>query len=338
MASSIRYDEFLRRARDVHGDLYDYSLAQANYTTYKGEKIPVICPEHGVFYQTPYHHVYRRQGCRACAGNETVDFPEFLKRAESVHGDDYEYTEAAKHYTSFKGEKIPILCQKHKYRFWKIPAYHVSRFEGCPYCTVDRNNPLNEPIKNIQSNLETIIEKFLSGGRKRLESNILEFKTSIWQAFHNQEGYLMEDASSLDGMGIIKAICAFLNTNGGTLIIGLQDTPKPKLIGIEVDFKFCKIKNKEGDEELYLNKLENLILEKFQDKSLTDNLVSISLHDYDSMVFCVIETKPSKSPMYIYNNKNKDIKFYRRGEAQSIPLNPVEQHIWIGNKERFPEI
>tara|TARA_B110000444_G_C18786845_1_gene570379 strand:+ start:128 stop:1132 length:1005 start_codon:yes stop_codon:yes gene_type:complete len=334
MASSVRYDEFLRRARDVHGDLYNYSLAQANYTTYKEDKIPIICSEHGVYYQTPYHHVYRRQGCRACAGNETVDFPEFLKRAESVHGDDYEYTEAAKHYTSFKGEKIPILCQKHKYRFWKNPAHHVSRFQGCPYCTVDRNNPLNEPIKNIQLNLETIIEKFLS--EDIFESNILEFKTSIWQAFHGAEGHLIED-SSLDGMDIIKAICAFLNTNGGTLIIGLQDTPEPKLIGIEVDFKFCKIGIKEGDGELYLNKLENLILSKFRDKSLTDNLVSISLHDYDSMVFCVIETKPSKSPMYIYND-DQNIKFYRRGQAQSIPLNPVEQHIWIGNKERFPEI
>ena len=110
MAQSVQYDEFLQRARDVHGDLYNYSLAQANYSTYKEGKIPIICPEHGVFYQTPYHHVYRKQGCRACAGNETVDFNEFLKRAESVHGDDYEYTEAAEHYTSFKGEKIPILC------------------------------------------------------------------------------------------------------------------------------------------------------------------------------------------------------------------------------------
>ena len=45
-------EEFIKRAKEIHGDKYDYSLVE-----YKGiyEKVKIICPIHGLFEQSPRH-------------------------------------------------------------------------------------------------------------------------------------------------------------------------------------------------------------------------------------------------------------------------------------------
>ena len=56
-------EDFIAKAREVHGDKYDYSK-----TEYVNNKTPIciICPEHGEFKQTPYPHL-RGCGCEECA-------------------------------------------------------------------------------------------------------------------------------------------------------------------------------------------------------------------------------------------------------------------------------
>lgn len=51
--------EFIKHAREVHGDRYDYSLVE--YLNNRS-KVRIICSEHGVFEQTPDNHL---KGC-AC--------------------------------------------------------------------------------------------------------------------------------------------------------------------------------------------------------------------------------------------------------------------------------
>ena len=65
--SSIRFsmtkDEFLKRANEIHGGKYDYSKVDYNSMH---EKICIICPTHGEFWQMPYKHLNRADGCRLC--------------------------------------------------------------------------------------------------------------------------------------------------------------------------------------------------------------------------------------------------------------------------------
>lgn len=58
-------EDFLNRARHVHGDKYDYS--QMIYVTAHAP-ITIQCPVHGEFTQTPSTHLV--SGCRNCADNE----------------------------------------------------------------------------------------------------------------------------------------------------------------------------------------------------------------------------------------------------------------------------
>jgi len=55
-------DEFISKAKEKHSNKYDYSLVDyINSTT----KVKIICPEHGVFEQTPNYHL-RGYGCIKC--------------------------------------------------------------------------------------------------------------------------------------------------------------------------------------------------------------------------------------------------------------------------------
>jgi hypothetical protein len=63
-AHPLPFEEFLRRARAIHGDRYDYSLAQEGWRNTHG-KVVLICPVHGPFEQVPGNHL-RGHGCALC--------------------------------------------------------------------------------------------------------------------------------------------------------------------------------------------------------------------------------------------------------------------------------
>jgi len=55
--------QFITQANAIHRDLYDYS--KTNYQ-HNGEKITVICKEHGDFVCSPKDHLYSKAGCPRC--------------------------------------------------------------------------------------------------------------------------------------------------------------------------------------------------------------------------------------------------------------------------------
>lgn len=55
-------EHFIEKAKCVHGNKYDYSLV--NYIN-TDTKVEIICSKHGVFKQTPYHHL-AGHGCPIC--------------------------------------------------------------------------------------------------------------------------------------------------------------------------------------------------------------------------------------------------------------------------------
>lgn len=56
-------DEFLVEAKNVHGELYDYSSSA--YENFE-KKLTILCKRHGEFYQTPHNHIIGKQGCPHC--------------------------------------------------------------------------------------------------------------------------------------------------------------------------------------------------------------------------------------------------------------------------------
>ena len=127
-------NEFIKRARKIHGDKYDYSKVE-----YKGslEKVCIICPRHGEFWQIPSSHL-QGAGCRECAVEHSRDIQrltteEFIKRARSVHGDKYDYSKVE---YKGSGEKVCIICPEHG-EFW-ARAYNHLHGQGCSECTREK--------------------------------------------------------------------------------------------------------------------------------------------------------------------------------------------------------
>jgi len=125
--SAIRYniEEFIEKARAIHGDKYDYS--KSIYIN-SHAKIKIICPTHGEFAQTPHSHLY--YGCAKCAGVGKLTTEEFIEKARSIHGDKYNYSKV--NYINSK-TKVIISCNIHG-DFLMIPNNHLNG-DKCPKCS-----------------------------------------------------------------------------------------------------------------------------------------------------------------------------------------------------------
>lgn len=87
-AKSLTTEKFIKKAKEIHKDKYDYSKVNYinNYT-----KIEIICPKHGPFQQYPINHL-RGHGCKSCVGLERLTTKEFIRRAREVHGYKFDYS------------------------------------------------------------------------------------------------------------------------------------------------------------------------------------------------------------------------------------------------------
>ncbi len=120
--------EFIKKAREVHGDKYDYSKVE--YVKSK-EKVNIICPEHGEFSQTPQKHLYG-QGCPQCGNKPKITTEEFIKKAREVHGDRYDYSKVV--YVDAQTD-VCIICRQHG-EFWQRPSHHTDG-RGCKKCATE---------------------------------------------------------------------------------------------------------------------------------------------------------------------------------------------------------
>lgn len=137
-------EEFVKKAKAIYGDKYDYSKVD-----YKGNKVKVciICPEHGEFWMSPNNHLrgHRCPGCYGTPKQTTKQFKQrartifkdpkiasekFKTRAEALLGTQYDYSKV-----DYKGhnQKVCIICPEHG-EFWIKASSHLQG-HGCPFCS-----------------------------------------------------------------------------------------------------------------------------------------------------------------------------------------------------------
>lgn len=136
---------FIEKARKVHGDKYDYSKV-----VYKDshEKVCIVCPEHGEFWQTPTNHLCGK-GCKKCGNSrahkkQLKGIEKFIKEAKAVHGNKYDYSK-----TDYINAKIKVIitCPEHG-DFLVTPDKHLGG-QGCPKCSSDWQKFFIEKAKKI---------------------------------------------------------------------------------------------------------------------------------------------------------------------------------------------
>lgn len=118
---------FLRDARKVHGDIYDYS--DATYAS-SHVKLSISCRTHGPFECTPANHLGRESGCPKCAElRRNMDQPKFISKCRHLHGDSLDFSAAV--YTGWC-EKVEVICPRHG-KFC-IRTDSLFKGAGCKQC------------------------------------------------------------------------------------------------------------------------------------------------------------------------------------------------------------
>lgn len=145
MTRKLTQEEFVFRAKEIHGDKYDYSNSiYVNSST----KLIVICHKHGQFLITPRDHIMSRQrGCRKCGYDsvrkkKSYSHDEYMYMLNKVHSNSYDYSKTI--YANSEN-KIVVICKKHG-DFKIDPSGHLAG-RGCSKCSYERvakNRKLSE--------------------------------------------------------------------------------------------------------------------------------------------------------------------------------------------------
>lgn len=130
----LSVSDFIKNAKKVHGNKYDYSLVEYNSSK---SKVKIICPVHGEFEQTPNAHL-RNGGCAKCgkqsmADKQSLTTETFIQKAIKVHGHKYIYD--CVDYVSAR-DNVVIKCPIHG-EFSKLPAMHLLG-QGCTTCAIEQ--------------------------------------------------------------------------------------------------------------------------------------------------------------------------------------------------------
>jgi hypothetical protein len=149
MPKRLKVSEFVTIAQRVHGDKYDYS--KTHYINSHTDVV-ITCPIHGDFSQRPNNHI-NNKGCHQCGQDQTKlklisTTPEFISKANKVHGKIYDYSIV--NYIGNKN-KADIICKLHG-QFKQTPDAHLSG-KGCEKCYHDNLRMTTKEFVKAASNI-----------------------------------------------------------------------------------------------------------------------------------------------------------------------------------------
>lgn len=146
------------------------------------------------------------------------------------------------------------------------------------------------------------------------ESFLLEFKESL--RYDIRKGEVNKEMERM----ILKTIVAFLNTDGGTLLIGVKDNGE--IVGLEKDFESLPKKNRDGFEN-HLNMLVKTTI-----GMLFSKYISIKFEKADKKDVCMVFVEASHKPAYLRNGDKKEDFFVRVGNTtQPLSMSETEEYI-----------
>lgn len=152
-----------------------------------------------------------------------------------------------------------------------------------------------------QKKLKNIIEKG--------ESETVEFKATF--KFDLQK----KEPNKELPIEVSKAICAFLNSRGGTLFIGIANDKR--ILGLENDLKIFK------DADVLMQEISGTIRRNIGGIGLD---IEMNYEVLNNKKICIINVAPSNEAVFHLNNQ-----FYVRRGTSSHSLNPKESNDYVKN-------
>ena len=207
---------------------------------------------------------------------------------------------------TLKLQSIPLNKE-----LWKMENFEEFLKERRKILTKQLNEFLDgfftTDITKSPISVESIIEKG--------ESDELEFKATYrWNLKTHQIDKQLDAA-------ILKAIAAFANTDGGTLLIGVSNAGE--IVGLEHDYKSF---SKGHDKDVFELALRNAVQNAFG-MTFASRLINVGFYEMQDKEICKVDITKSDKLVFIETKDKNGLKnkeaFIRIGNA-SKPLKPDE--------------
>jgi type I restriction enzyme R subunit len=146
------------------------------------------------------------------------------------------------------------------------------------------------------------------------EDAAVEFKsTGRWDIAKSERNPAMEDA-------VVKTVAAFLNTDGGTLLVGVG--PDRTLTGLDLDYPHVKPSNGDG----FVNWLTTHLVNALGAAAVMRTRARIVRHE--GLDLCRLDVGRSSRPIWAKTSKEADVFFVRMNNS-SRPLGDNERDEYI---------
>jgi len=162
-----RKESFIKRAKEIHGDKYDYS--KVDYIN-NNTKIDIICQTHGAFSQLPLNHL-QGNGCNKCnlkkKKDGEINTMKFINLSNEIHNYTYLYNN-----TVYIDKKTSVLIEcKYHGIFKQLPSKHL-KGNKCQKCAS------KEGGKKIRNTTEGFIRTATEIHGDRYDYTITNYKHS----------------------------------------------------------------------------------------------------------------------------------------------------------------
>lgn len=153
---------------------------------------------------------------------------------------------------------------------------------------------------------------------KKLESKVLEFKSSIYW------DYKREIKNEQMKVEVAMELAAFMNSKGGILIIGVDNSNN--ILGIQKDLDIMH-NNKDAFELTFTNLVRDYL------GKINGAYTDLRIEKIEDKEVAVIRVKASPHEVYVKIDRNKEEFCYRPGNS-CVTLLPSEASVYI--KEHWP--
>ncbi len=150
------------------------------------------------------------------------------------------------------------------------------------------------------------------------EHDRLEFKSSL--RFDHKTGQANREIEKA-GM---KTVAAFLNSRGGHLILGVNDSRTP--LGLEDDYQTLQRKDADGFENHFTQAFNSMIGPEFR------SLIKLWFHKLDSHDLCIVQVLASPRPVYLKADNNEQFYVRTGNISTSLKLSEIESY----SRSRWP--
>lgn len=171
----------------------------------------------------------------------------------------------------------------------------------------DRADQLVFDLANLST--EARVKKLL----KTNETKEIEFKQCFFLSHKEIYGATVKlSRNTAEQAKVTKNIASFLNTDGGTLLLGVNDDGKPTGLDAELNrLKISKI-------EKYFKDLEQSITNYLG--ASVSKLIKFTHLVLEEKLIVVIDCQPSPSPIFMKGEFNQFQDFYLRRSSESVQL------------------